>query len=115
MNNMLISSLLTAAAGFIASKLGISSAIVVPIVSALAGFLFKQTPANGATAGALGGGILGAASSAMGMPTELGSVLTAVMGEGNSGLLGSLLGGGLLGGAGGGLGGFLQGMLNKKA
>ena len=114
MNNMLLSSVLTAAAGFIASKLGISATIVVPIVSALAGFLFKQTPANGATSGLIGGGVLGAASSAMGMPSELGGVLSSVLGE-NSGMLGALLGGGLLGGAGGGLGGFLQGMLNKKA
>ncbi len=115
MNNMILSSLLTAGAGFIASKLGISASIVVPIVSALAGFLFKQSPANGAAAGAAGGGILGAAAAGMGMDSGLGSILGSVMGDGGAGVLGSLLGGGLLGGAGGGLGGLLQGMMNKKS
>lgn len=112
MNNILLSSAITAVAGFIASKLGISPTIAVPVVSALAGLLLKQSPQNGALSGLLGGGALGAASSAMGDP-GLGSILTSVLGE-NSGMLGSLLGGGLLGGAGGGVGGFLQGLINKK-
>ena len=111
MNNILLSSLVTAAGGFIANKLGLSPAIAVPVLSALAGILFKQSPQNGAAAGLLGGGVLGAASAAMGDP-GFGSILASVLGE-NSGILGSLLGGGLLGGAGGGIGGFLQGMLNK--
>lgn len=115
MNNMILSSLLTAGAGFIASKIGIPPSIVVPIVSALAGFLFKQSPTNGAAAGAAGGGILGAAAAGMGTDLGLGSILGSVMGDGGAGVLGSLLGGGLLGGAGGGLGGLLQGMMNKKS
>lgn len=112
MNNMLISSLITAVAGFIANKMGISPTIVVPVVSALAGILLKQNVKDGALSGLIGGGVLGAASSAMGDP-GLGGILSSVMGENSSSLLGSLLGGGVLGGAGGGIGGLLQGMINK--
>ena len=113
MNNMLISSLITAVAGFIANKLGINPVIAVPVVSALAGILMKQNAQNGAVSGLIGGGVLGAASSAMGDP-GMGGILSAVMGDGSAGVLGSLLGGTILGGAGGGIGGFLQGMINKK-
>lgn len=113
MNNMLLSSLITAVAGYIATKLGINPAIAVPVVSALAGILLKQNVQNGAASGLIGGGVLGAASAAMGDP-GLGGILTSVMGVGGGGVLGSLLGGGILGGAGGGIGGFLQGMINKK-
>lgn len=112
MNSMLISSLITAVAGFIANKMGISTTIVVPVVSALAGILMKQNTQNSALSGLVGGSVLGAASSAMGDP-GLGGILSSVLGDNSTTLLGSLLGGGVLGGAGGGIGGFLQGMINK--
>jgi hypothetical protein len=114
MNNMLISSLITAVAGFICNKFlpAGSATWAVPAISALAGIFLKQTPKDGALSGLLGGGVLGGVAGAMG-DGGLGSILGAVMGDSANGVLGSILGGGVLGGAGGGIGGFLQGMLNK--
>lgn len=116
MKNMLFSSLGTLVLGFLVNKFlpAGSATWAVPLISALAGIFLKQTPANAATSGALGGGLLGAVDSAMG-GTGLGSILAGVLGESSSGLLGSLLGGGVLGGAGGGIGGFLQTMMNKSS
>lgn len=122
MKNMLFSSLGTTLIGLLASKFlpaGMAT-YAVPVISALLGIFMKQTPANAATSGAVGGGLLGGilsgAGDALGVPGGggLGNILGAVMGDGANGVLGSLLGGGILGGAGGGLGGFLQGMLNKQ-
>jgi hypothetical protein len=111
---MLISSLITAVAGFICNKFlpAGSATWAVPAISALAGIFLKQTPKDGALSGLLGGGVLGGVAGAMG-DGGLGSILGAVMGDSANGVLGSILGGGVLGGAGGGIGGFLQGMLNK--
>jgi len=115
MNNTLISSAITLVAGFLANKFlpAGSATWAVPLISAVAGILLKQSPKDGATSGALGGGALGALAGLLGDPS-VGSILSGVLGgETANGLLGSLLGGGVLGGAGGGIGGFLQGMLNK--
>lgn len=114
MQNTLISSAITLVGGFLANKFMPGSATwAVPLLSALAGVFLKQTPKDGAVSGLLGGGVLGAAASAMG-DGGIGSILSGVLGgETAGGLLGSILGGGVLGGAGGGIGGFLQGMLNK--
>lgn len=113
MNNMILSSAITAIVGFIAGKLDLNPTIVVPAVSALAGILLKQNAQNGATSGLIGGGVLGAVTSLMGDP-GLGGFLSSVLGENSGMLVGSLLGGGILGGAGGGIGGLLQGMTNKS-
>ncbi len=117
MNSMLLSSVVTAVVGFLGNKFlpAGSSTWLLPLVSAVAGIIFKQNPKNGAASGAMGGGLLGAVLGGMGDAAGpgLGGILSSVLGESSSGLLGSLLGGGLLGGAGGGIGGFLQGMLNK--
>ena len=113
MKNTLLSSAITLVVGFLCNKFlpAGSATWAVPVVSALAGILLKQTPKDGALSGLAGGGVLGAILSATG-DGGLGAILGGVLGE-NSGLLGSLLGGGILGGAGGGIGGLLQGMLNK--
>lgn len=114
MKNMLMSSAGTLILGFLVNKfMPGASTWAVPLISAVAGVLLKQSPKDGALSGLLGGGVLGGLSSAMGDP-GLGGILSSVLGESSSGLLGSLLGGGILGGAGGGIGGFLQGMLNKQ-
>ncbi len=111
MQNTLISSAITLIAGFIANKFlpAGSATWAIPLISAVAGILLKQTPKDGATSGLLGGGVLGAIAGAMG-DGGISSVLSGALG---SGMLGSVLGTGVLGGAGGGIGGFLQGMLNK--
>lgn len=114
MNNMLLSSLITAVVGFICNKFlppG-SATWAVPAISAVASIFLKQTPKDGALSGLMGGGVLGGVASSMG-GGSLGGILGSVLGDGGGGLLGSILGGGVLGGAGGGIGGFLQGMLNK--
>ncbi|MEQ1745821.1 MAG: hypothetical protein ABMA02_10365 [Saprospiraceae bacterium] len=115
MNNTLISSAITLVVGFLANKFlpAGSATWAVPLVSAVAGVLLKQSPKDGATSGAIGGGALGALASLIGDPS-VGGMLSGILGgDTANGLLGSLLGGGVLGGAGGGIGGFLQGMLNK--
>ncbi len=114
MNNMLLSSGITAVVGFLCNKFLPGSAIwAVPAVSALAGIFLKQTPKDGAVSGLMGGGVLGGLASLLG-DGGVGSILGAVMGDSANGVLGNILGGGILGGAGGGIGGFLQGMLNKS-
>lgn len=113
MNNMLLSSVITAVVGFLVNKfMPGASTWAIPAISALAGIFLKQSPKDGAVSGLMGGGVLGAISSAMG-DGGMGSILAGVLGENANGILGSLLGGGVLGGAGGGIGGFLQSMLNK--
>lgn len=116
MKNILMSSAGTLVIGFLCTKFLPPSiaTIAVPAISALAGIILKQGPQQAATSGAIGGGVLGALSSALGDP-GLGSILSGVLGSDMAnGVLGSLLGGGVLGGAGGGIGGFIQNMLNKS-
>jgi hypothetical protein len=115
MNNMLLSSVVTLVVGFICNKFlpAGSATWAVPLISAVAGIIFKQDPKNGALSGAIGGGVLGGLAGALGTP-GLGGMLSSVLGDSASGVLGSVLGGGVLGGAGGGIGGFIQGMMNKN-
>lgn len=115
MKNTLLSSLITLVAGFLANKFlpAGSATWAVPLISAVAGVLLKQSPKDGALSGLAGGGVLGVVANLLGDP-GVGSFLSGILGDNAGGLLGGLLGGGVLGGAGGGIGGFLQGMMNKS-
>ena len=114
MKNTLLSSLITLVVGYLANKFlpAGSATWAVPLISAVAGILMKQTPKDGALSGLAGGGVLGILATVLG-DGGLGAFLGGVLGDNSGGLLGSLLGGGILGGAGGGIGGYLQGMINK--
>ncbi len=115
MKNTVLSSVITLVVGYLANKFlpAGSATWAVPLISAVAGIVMKQTPKDGALSGLAGGGVLGILANVLG-DGGLGSFLGGVLGDNASGLLGGLLGGGILGGAGGGIGGFLQGMINKS-